>query len=322
MSWRADLAAVANRILRRYDAELVRGAELRQREEAWKELWRPLSRLGNQPPRAQPSEALSAPFLKVFRGRKISSLQEPFDFAVVMPTTLRTTIADAVRSVSAQRFQGTVQMLVGLDSSVSDALRVVDDIGRSVPDCHSLVFFYPGYSTSQRHGGIHATRDGGAMRTILSYLANSPFVAYLDDDNWWSDDHLSSLHAVLSAGAQWAYALRWYVHPVSRKPICHDEWESLGPGRGFFAGVGWVDPNCLAMNKIECEAVLRWWSIPLRDSPKAMDADRNVFRFLSTEFNGVPTGKYSVFYQIDETDTMHSRRLNWIGTQRYSSCGG
>ncbi len=30
---------------------------------------------------------------------------------------------------------------------------------------------------------------------MLSYLANSRYVAYLDDDNWWADDHLSAMHA-------------------------------------------------------------------------------------------------------------------------------
>ncbi|MDE2185069.1 MAG: glycosyltransferase family 2 protein, partial [Alphaproteobacteria bacterium] len=239
-----------------------------------------------------------------------------------MPTTLRPTIADAVRSVFAQRFEGTVQILVGADLSAGDASRLIDDIGRSVPDSHSVLFFYPGYSTSQRHGGMHAAHDGGALRTILSYLANSRYVAYLDDENWWSDDHLSSLYHVLSAGADWAYASRWYVHPASRKPVCRDEWESVGPARGFFRSTGWVDPNCLALDKIACEAVLRWWAIPVRNSPKAMDGDRNVFRFLSTEFNGVPTGKFTVFYQLDETDPMHPRRLNWIGPQQYRSCSG
>ncbi len=83
---------------------------------------------------------------------------------------------------------------------------------------------------------------------------------------------------------------------------------------------GWVDPNCLAIDKIACEAVLRWWSIPIRHSAGAMDADRNVFRILNAEFRGAPTGQHSVFYEITETDPMHPHRLGWIGEQRYRSC--
>jgi hypothetical protein len=131
------------------------------------------------------------------------------------------------------------------------------------------------------------------------------------------------MHAVLSAGAEWAYALRWFVHPGSRQPICRDEWESIGPHRrGCFRKLGgWVDPNCLAIDKVSCEAVLRWWSIPLRNSANAMDADRNVFRILRTQFHGAPTGRHSVYYQITETDLMHPYRLSVIGEERYRSSG-
>src|SRR5262249_37574001 len=154
----------------------------------------------------------------------------------------------------------------------------------------------------RRYGGLHAARDGGSLRTVLSYLANSRDVADLDDDNWGSEDHLSTMYSVLSAGAEGAYALRWVVPPGSREPTCLDEWESVGPRAGFFGG--WVDPNCLAIDKIACEAVLRWWSIPAPNSVKCMDADRNVFHMLSTEYRGAPTNRHSVFYNMTETDAM------------------
>jgi hypothetical protein len=307
LSWKANIAAATKQFLRRFDVQLIRGADI----------WRPLTQLGKLPNPGGPTAPFSAPFLKGFHGSKVGSLQEPADFAVIMPTILRPTIADAIRSVFDQHFGGKIQILIGIDASPSD-VSVVEEICRTIPDKHSVLLFYPGYSTSRRHSGLHATWDGGALRTILSYLANSRYLAYLDDDNWWSDDHLAAMHAVLSAGADWAWSLRSYVHPSSRRPICHDNWESVGPGKGYFSGWGgWVDPNCLAIDKIACEAVLRWWSIPLRNSLKAMDADRNVFRILSTEFHGTPTGKHTVLYEISESDLMHPYRLSVIGEQQY-----
>jgi len=311
LSWKVGLAAAANRILRRFDIRLVRGVDL----------WRPLSQTGSQPVARSPIPPFSAPFLTGYRGSKIVSLQDPADFAVVIPTVLRPSIADAVQSVFDQRFDGSVQILIGIDATTEDLTRV-EQICALVPDRHSVLFFYPGYSTSIRNGGVHAAWDGGSLRTMLSYLANSRYIAYLDDDNWWSDDHLCALHAALRSGAEWAYGLRWFVHPGSRQPICRDEWESVGPDRGYFSrGGGWVDPNCLAIDKIICEAVLRWWSIPSRNSSIAKDADRNVFRTLRTEFRGAPTGVHSVFYEIAETDLMHPYRLSVIGEQRYRSAG-
>jgi hypothetical protein len=248
-------------------------------------------------------------------------LQEPSDFTVVIPTVLRSTLVDAVQSVFSQQFTGSIQILIGVDASKRDTM-LIEQICGSIPDRQSVLLFYPGYSTSYRHGGVHLGRDVGSLRTILSYLANSRYVAYLDDDNWWSNDHLSSMHAQLSTGAEWAYALRWFVHPGSRQPICRDEWESVGPGRGYFRKWwgGWVDPNCLAIDKIACEAVLRWWSVPM--SRENFDSDRNVFRVLRTEFRGAATGRYSVYYEINEADLMHPYRLSVIGEQRYRSSGG
>ena len=100
-----------------------------------------------------------------------------------------------------------------------------------IPRNHAVLFFYPGYSTSCRHGGLHPAWDGGVLRTLLSYLANSRYVAYLDDDNWWDGSHLESMRLALE-GCEWAYARRWFIHPKSRRPICPDEWESIGPNRG------------------------------------------------------------------------------------------
>ena len=313
MSWRSNLVLTSNRILRRFDVKLVRRSKRTHHDE----IWRPLSDL-IEPAPGEPTKPFSAPFLKGLQGSQIASLQKPADFAVVMPTVLQPTITDAVQSVFNQRFDGTIQLLIGIDTGHYELARV-EQLCRSVPDRRSVFLFYPGYSTSRRYGGLHPGRDGGSLRTVLSYLANSRYVAYLDDDNWWSEDHLSTMYSVLSAGAEWAYALRWFVHPDSRQPICRDEWESVGPDAGFFSG--WVDPNCLAIDKIACEAVLRWWSIPAPNSVKCMDADRNVFHILSTKYCGAPTNRHSVFYKITETDSMHPHRLKIIGEQRYHAAG-
>lgn len=242
--------------------------------------------------------------------------QVPYDFAVVMPTVGRAEILDAVRSVYAQQQVGRVQILIGVDRPQDDfggLLELLVQAPANVTPC----LFYPGYSTSVRHGGLHPARDGGTLRSILTYLANARLVAYLDDDNWWAPEHLSTLGSAIE-GHPWAYSLRWFMHPRTRERLWIDEWESVGPDRGDYKERfgGFVDPNCLLIDKMRCESAIRWWSIPLAGDSKAMSADRHVFHQLRKI--GVPgaTGRPTAYYMMQESDSMHAIRIQKILQRR------
>src|SRR5205814_4346999 len=81
-------------------------------------LWRPL---GGWAPGPAAEAPRSLPFVKVTQGKKIGSLQQPADFAVVIPTILRPTIVHTVQSVFNQRLDGTIQILIGIDELGGDA---------------------------------------------------------------------------------------------------------------------------------------------------------------------------------------------------------
>jgi hypothetical protein len=112
------------------------------------------------------------------------SAQQPFDAAVVIPTVLRPTLKEAVVSVFRQSFPGRLQILMGIDRRNGDD-RVLDEILAQRPAWHAVTLLDLGYSVSVRNGGVHLDGLGGTMRTILSYMANSRYIAYLDDDNWY-----------------------------------------------------------------------------------------------------------------------------------------
>ena len=314
MSWRAVGKRLIRDLLASYDVRLVRGADL----------WHPTTQLGRQPapPKWVSDYPKTEPVIRTYLGRSVGALQTQFDFAVVMPSILRESAKEAIASVFAQDFSGRVQLLIGVDAPLGDPT-IIDDTCRELPPNYAVQIFYPGYSTSRRHQGLHYAWDGGAMRTVLSYLANSRYLSYLDDDNWYAKNHLSSMHRAIQ-DHDWAYSLRWYVHPRSRKPICEDRWESIGPAKNgtMFDGAGWVDPNCLAIDKIACEALLAWWSIPQRNSTFAMDADRNIFRILAAEFRGRGTNLATAYYTLTESDPFrHPIRLQVIGPDRYAAAG-
>ncbi len=245
-------------------------------------------------------------------------LQQPMDAAVVMPTILRPHLAQALRSIFAQTFQGRVHILIGIDTPAGD-LSILDGVCGQRPSHCIVQVLWPGYSTAVRHGGLTPPGDGGALRSVLTYLANSPYVAYLDDDNWWDPAHLSQMRAAV-AEAEWAFALRWFVHPRTRRPVCVDVWESVGPGQGLYRDKfgGFVDPSCLMFNKVACPSVPHKWNFPLPADP--MSADRNVFALLAESHRARGTGRPTVFYTLQPADGMHRLRLRLMGAD-YEKAG-
>ena len=242
-------------------------------------------------------------------------MQQPYSAAVVMPTIGRAEAVAAIKSVYAQQGLARIQLLIGVDRPGADIAQLLAAL-KGCPNHVTAHLFYPGYSTSVRHGGTYAARDGGALRATLTMLANTQYVAYLDDDNWWAPTHLCALRTAIE-GRAWAFSLRYFVHARSRKTVCIDEWESLGPGKGAYAERfgGFVDPNCLMIDKLACWDCIALWNIPLIGDDKGMSADRNIYNFL--QHHSVPgsSGEASVYYALDENDIMHPQRLEVMGAR-------
>jgi hypothetical protein len=232
--------------------------------------------------------------------------QQPFDVAVVLPTLLRPSLTRAVRSIFAQDFRGRIQVLVGIDVAQGDRGQL-QALGRECPGNIALDIVDLGYSTSIQHGGVYPNRCTGSLRTVLSYAANSRYVAYLDDDNWWAPDHLGSLCTAI-AGRDWSWSLRWFVEPGGDAAICIDEWESVGPDAGLYreAYGGFVDPSSLLVDKMACHDVLPYWSLtPYADG---RGSDRLIFQQLRDRPHS-GTGRASSFYTINARDPQHLVRL-------------
>ncbi|AQS87380.1 hypothetical protein AA101099_3033 [Neoasaia chiangmaiensis NBRC 101099] len=241
--------------------------------------------------------------------------QAPYDVGVVMPSLLRPSLFQALSSVFRQDVAGRVQVLIGVDQFPDDnsGLRMIEAACRHCPAGWSVQLLWPGYSTSVRHGGVTAARDGGALRNILSLMANAPRIAYLDDDNWWRADHLSGLLSAIE-GHDWAWSRRWFVHPRSLRPVCVDQWESVGPDAGIFAERqgGFVDPNCLMIDRQRAVDVLTCWNTPLSGDLTGMTADRHVFQALRTR-PGRCSALDSAYYVVRESDSMHPFRQRMMG---------
>lgn len=224
------------------------------------------------------------------------------DVAVVMPTILRPQILRAVRSVFAQSGPLKVMLLIGIDQAEGEREPLVSLLEARPSWLSALLLNLP-YSTSARNGGVHTPLDGGALRSILSFMANSRYVAYLDDDNEWLPHHLElSLAAV--RGCAWVQSPRILVDEQTERDICIDRWDSVGVDRGRFAHLGgFVDPNCLLIDKAWVGDALGSWANPFRKRPKDATweqthaADKSLFRAIRSEPGGIvrePTVRYRI----------------------------
>jgi len=223
-----------------------------------------------------------------------SDLQTPFDVGIVTVTVVRQTLPQALRSVFAQRFSGRIQVLVGVDRWVGDRA-MAEQLRAEAPSHVAVTLLDLGYSTSQRNGGVYPSHYGGALKTMLSYAANSRYVTYLDDDNWYAPDHVATMLEAV-AGKAWAFSLRHFVDAESGTPLCPDTWESLGPDRGVYANAqgGFVDTNCYFIDKLACNDVFPEWA--MTRFAGGTGGDRQVLEKLRGRPFGT-NGAHTVFYR-------------------------
>lgn len=238
-------------------------------------------------------------------------LQHAFDAAVVIPTTCRPSLARAVMSVFRQTGIARIHALIGLDAVRGDPA-IIDELLAERPPHHAVTVLDLGYSTSVRHGGLYLAQDGGALRTMLTYAANSRYVAYLDDDNWLHETHLARLRAAIE-GHDWAYTLRWFVDPDTFQPIALDRWESVGPGRGIYRDEygGFVDPNSLMIDKLKCPGAVIAWTMPMSADARGRTADRTVFDRLRGRSVGM-TNTPTSYYVLNPSDPNSIARLGYV----------
>jgi len=139
---------------------------------------------------------------------------------VITPTTGAPELADAANSVFTQDY-GNLEYLVivdGLDFAKNtwDTLMAADF---TPDDIHTLVLPF-----NTGGGGFYGHR----IMAAASHLVKHDYILFLDQDNWISPNHVSSLVACCEDSKHdWAYSLR-NVYSKDKEFICEDNCESLG----------------------------------------------------------------------------------------------
>lgn len=217
---------------------------------------------------------------------------------VVTASTGRAALRRCVESVREQDFHG-VRHLVVVDgpqfaAGVDEAL---DGVAR---DERLEVLVLPRNTGHSQHFGY---RIYGAM----PLLVDEDVICFLDEDNWFDADHVSSaLDSLRATGAAWAYSLR-RIYTEHGEFLCEDDSDSLGhwpkvatllsqeelsrPEMDFHASYpNLVDSSCYVLPRSVACTVAPLWQEP--------HADSVVPSLLVREHVGVCTGRSTVNYVL------------------------
>lgn len=142
--------------------------------------------------------------------------------------------------------------------------------------------------------GYYGHRIYGA----IPYLVNSPLVCYLDEDNEYEKNHLSTLAELVTRhNLDWGYSLRSIIDHSGRR-LCHDDCDSLGIWGSWYGMQHHIDTNCYMLRRpIAIEISILWHRQGY--SASCVDPDKAICRWLlHNRIHGFTTGKYTVRYRL------------------------
>jgi len=150
---------------------------------------------------------------------------------VITPTTGIDLVNRAITSVKNQTIP-TEHLLVIDGAQASKSYPVADP---------KMVITLP--ENTGRHNGVRW--NGHRIYAGVSFLVNADYVLFLDEDNWFADNHVESMvKHIEENNLDWCYSLR-KIYNEDGKFECVDDCESLGKWPTFYDHtLNFVDTNC------------------------------------------------------------------------------
>lgn len=145
-------------------------------------------------------------------------MQAPLVTAII-PTTGAPVVRQAIES-ALQQTHAPLELLLVADGP--DAARRLPEVAGKLLDHPRVRRLDLPYNTGA--DGFNGHRIYGAV----AFLARGGWLALLDEDNWWSDDHVEALvDLVAEKDLEWAFSLR-DVHADDGTFVAPDDCDSLG----------------------------------------------------------------------------------------------
>lgn len=205
---------------------------------------------------------------------------------VITPTTGSDQVSDAIKSIENQTYSNIQHLVVvdGVDKYGSKSAEILDQHKKIT---RVTLPYNTGYDQYNGH------RIYGAM----TYIAQGEYLCFLDQDNWFENNHIETLVDVIKNGNQWAYSLRKIVDQ-SGNYVCNDDCESLGKWVSVLNDK-FIDVNCYMIPKIAALSFSPYWYRRARHPKEQPEVDRILSAFMMQNFSTYDTnGKYTVCYRV------------------------
>lgn len=176
---------------------------------------------------------------------------------VITPTIGMTKLFDAIVSVQNQSYSNITHLIVADGSEYKDAAE--KEIHKALANGSSKKIRM--CVTPENTGKTGGNFYGHRIYASYPHVINSDYIFFLDEDNWYESDHVSSLVEVLDRGNDFAYSLRKIYNP-DKSYVCDDNCEALGKWPIYFSHHDpqyLVDTSSFAFNRKFLEQTAHHW---------------------------------------------------------------
>jgi hypothetical protein len=138
--------------------------------------------------------------------------------------------------------------------------------------------------------------NGYRINAAIPLLTNADYIMFLDEDNWYEPNHISSMVEALEKNNwDWCYSLRRIVDKEGNF-LFNDECDSLGIIPSYHKESGcFVDMNCYLFKN----CVISQIAHTLFDLVRTYDGDKNLYREAAGRYpNFGCTDLYTVNYRM------------------------
>ena len=216
---------------------------------------------------------------------------------VITATTGNPLLADCIESVRKQTHQNLHHLLMidGYERWEDKTKDLLYDLQFPRSNLNEHVCILP-YPIGKDRWNAHR------IYPAATYMLETDYVMYLDEDNVLEPDHVESLVKLVEKNnLQWAYSLRKIIDKDGSY-LCHDDCESLGKWASVLSPQDFfIDVNCYFVRRDVAVAITPAWYRKFRE-PGQPEVDRVLSHVLRNNFTQYDcTRNYSLLYRVGNT---------------------